>query len=171
MIVGYLICLIKINKMFWMFWPALKCWCAGVSSRMIQKLLWWCWPSGLTKQKKKFLTPSSILAIYQKHYFGLWLWYSIQPYHNSHYIVMIREAYVTLEAVGSNKVYLYLRRLESQVKAELSHWCNNLTWAGPGCRDSHQTDKDVHKRIYIGCHRVYRFLSGTYRCNIHAHAQ
>lgn len=95
----------------------------------------------------------------------------MQPYHNFHYIVIIREAYWALKAVGSNKVYLYLRRLESRVKAGLSHWCNNLTWAGPGCRDSHQTDKDVHKRIYIGCHRVYRFLSGTYRCNIHAHAQ
>lgn len=84
---------------------------------------------------------------------------------------MIPEAYVALDAAGSNKVYLYPRWLESRVKAELSHWCNNLTWAGPGCRDSHQTDKVVNKRIYIGCHRVYRSLSGTYRCNIHAHAQ
>lgn len=78
---------------------------------------------------------------------------------------------MALEAAGSNKVFLYLRLLESQVKAELSHWCNDLTWAGRGCWDSHQTDKDVHKRIYIDCHRVYRFLSGTYRCNINAHAQ
>lgn len=84
---------------------------------------------------------------------------------------MIWEAYVALDAVGSNKVYLYLLRLESPVKAELSHWCNNLTRAGPGCQDSHQTDKDVHKRIYIGCHGGYRFLSSTYRCNIHAHPQ
>lgn len=95
----------------------------------------------------------------------------MQPDHNSHYIVVTPEAYLALEAAGSNKVYLYLCQLESQEKAELSHWCNNLTRAGPGCRDSHQTDKDVHKRIYIGCHRVYRSLSGTYRCDIHAHAQ
>lgn len=65
---------------------------------------------------------------------------------------MIWGAYAALDAVESNKVYLYLLRLESPVKAELSHWCNNLTRAGPGCQDSHQTDKDVHKRIYIGCH-------------------
>lgn len=75
---------------------------------------------------------------------------------------------MALGAEESNKVYLYLGLLESQISVELSHWCNNLTWAGPGWLKSHQTDKDAHKRIYIGCHRVYRFLSGTYRCNIRA---
>lgn len=53
------------------------------------------------------------------------------------------------EAAGINKLYLY-----RQVKAELSHWCNNLTWAGTGSRDSHHPDIDVHKRIDIGCRSV-----------------